>query len=144
MQTLRTLLLALALLAICGGVAAARADTAIDVIVNANNPLRTLNAADVRHLFMHDIASFPDGSTAHPYDNQPEEEVFYRQIAARSALQMRAYWARVVFTSSGSPPPQLHDDAAAIAKAAQDRAAITYVSDKTPLPHNVKLVLVIP
>ena len=140
----RTPLLVPALLVLLGHIAAARADAGIDVIVNANNPVRTLSAADVRHLFMHDIASFPDGSDAQPYDNQPVQMLFYSKIAARSPLQMRAYWARIVFTSSGSPPLQLHNDAEAIATVEKSRSAITYVSDSTPLPRDVKLVLVIP
>ncbi len=117
---------------------------ALSVIIHASNPLLVLNAADVRHLFLHDIASFPDGRAAHPYDNVSLREYFYANVANKSALQMRAYWARIVFTSAGSPPPSLADDAAVISQIEHDHNAIGYVRDSSDLPRDIRVVLVIP
>ncbi len=65
---------------------------------------------------------------------------FYKQVTDREASQIKAVWARVVFTGKGQAPLML-PDAEAIKKAvATDPKAIGYI-DKTQADASVKVLM---
>lgn len=75
------------------------------VVMSANAPVERLSGAEVRQLFTGVTRSVSE-HTFTPLD-QPRgsavREAFYRRLAGRSPEQMKAWWARMIFTGKGHP-----------------------------------------
>jgi hypothetical protein len=86
---------------------------------------RACARAAVARIFLGKPETAPDGTAV--------REEFYRQLTGNTPAQVRAYWARLIFTYSGHPPRQL--DAAGRAKLLGDNPrAIGYVDRAAGLP----------
>ncbi|MGH8174699.1 MAG: hypothetical protein ACREV5_00375 [Steroidobacter sp.] len=122
---------------------AAAANAEIVVIVNPKNPAANMTAEQVAALYLGAATSYPDGGAAALAD-QPESAGirgdFYQKATGRSAAQVKATWARIVFTGKGAPPKELKSDADVKAFVAGDAKAIGYV-DSSAVDGSVKAVL---
>lgn len=122
------------------GVTSARAD--VVAVVSAKSQVMMLTKNEVLDIFLGRRARFPDGSSALPVDqtegSAPREQ-FYGKLAAMSAAQLKAYWAKVIFTGRGQPPQTVSDDASAKALLAGNPNAIVYI-DSTHVDANVRVV----
>lgn len=118
------------LLSICG---VAQAD--IVVISGLNSD--ALNKDQLTNLYLgrtfdRKLIDLPEGS--------PLREQFYKKAVDRESAQIKAVWARVVFTGKGQAPLML-PDADAIKKAvATDPKAIGYI-DKSQVDGTVKVLV---
>lgn len=82
----------------------------IVVIVNKANPATQLSAEQLEKIFLGKLNSFPDGSAAIPLDlpKGPIRDAFYARITGgKNSNQIKAYWARIVFSSAGQPPREV-------------------------------------
>jgi ABC-type phosphate transport system substrate-binding protein len=123
--------------------AAASAQAEIVVIVNPKNPAASMTAEQVSALYLGSATTFPEGGAATLAD-QPEAAGirgdFYQKATGRSAAQVKATWARIVFTGKGAPPKELKSDADVKAFVANDPKAIGYVNSSA-VDGSVKAVL---
>jgi ABC-type phosphate transport system substrate-binding protein len=123
--------------------AAASAQAEIVVIVNPKNPAASMTAEQVSALYLGSATTFPEGGAAALAD-QPEAAGirgdFYQKATGRSAAQVKATWARIVFTGKGAPPKELKTDAEVKAFVASDPKAIGYVN-ASAVDGSVKAVL---
>ncbi|WP_231591755.1 hypothetical protein [Cellvibrio sp. pealriver] len=113
------------------------------VIVNAHNPVATLEKKQIVDLFMGRVSVFPNKQPAQTLDlkaGTPLRAGFYKYLTGKNEAQVDAYWATLVFAGRMSPPRQVADEKALIQEVAAEPAAIAYVS-KQPLPANVKVVM---
>ncbi|OUS12497.1 hypothetical protein A9Q89_06335 [Gammaproteobacteria bacterium 53_120_T64] len=105
-------LLRLALLATCLAVANVQAE--VVVVVAANSPVSSISRSDVAKIFLGKSRRFADGSRAIPL-NQSESntarEIFYRQVSGKSPAQVKAHWAKLIFTGRGQPPKEASNSA---------------------------------
>jgi hypothetical protein len=69
-----------------------------------------------------------------------ERDTFYQKATARDAAQIKAVWARLLFTGRGQPPKELPDEAAIKKAVAGDPKAVGYI-DKANVDSTVKVVL---
>lgn len=134
--------LLLALLVVLAPLAAS-AHAEVVVIVSAKSPVKSLTAEQTTRIFLGKVVSFPDGSAAVPID-QPEgslvREEFYSKVVRKSASQLTAYWAKIIF-SGDSHPPMLLEDSIAVRKAvASNPNAIGYI-DRRNVNRSVRVVL---
>ena len=121
---------------------AANADVA--VIVNARNPLGSMNSKQVQDIFLGRTRSFANDRIALPIDqSSPLRAEFYRRLTGRSLEQINAYWARILFTGQASPPLQVPDDAAMLKTIRDNEGAIGYI-DKSHLDDSVRVLLILP
>jgi ABC-type phosphate transport system substrate-binding protein len=115
----------------------------IVVVVNPKNPAASMTAEQVSALYLGSASTFPDGGAAALAD-QPEAAgirgAFYQKATGRSAAQVKATWARIVFTGKGAPPKELKSDADVKAFVASDPKAIGYI-DSSAVDGSVKPVL---
>lgn len=77
------------------------------VVVNANNPSPVLTKEEVVRIFLGRYRQFPTGQGAEPYDqgpDSPERSLFYERLVGKTAAQINAYWARLIFTGRTRPP----------------------------------------
>jgi ABC-type phosphate transport system substrate-binding protein len=82
--------------------------------------------------FEYKLVDLPEGS--------PTRDQFYKKLADRDQSQIKAMWARVIFTGKGQAP-QVANDAAAVKKAlTADPKAIAYI-DKSAVDSSVKVLL---
>jgi len=133
---MKTFLLMIALM--CSGLAQAE----ILVIVNAQNPVITLEKKQVMDLFMGRVSAFPNGQSAETLDlktGMPLRARFYKTLTGKNEAQVDAYWATLIFAGRMSPPKQLADEQTLIAEVAANTEAIAYVT-RQALPKNVKIV----
>ncbi|MBL4782945.1 MAG: phosphate ABC transporter substrate-binding protein [Porticoccaceae bacterium] len=101
----------LTLLAICFAVANVQAEMV--VVVAADSSVSSLTRNEVAKIFLGKTRRFPDGSRAIPL-NQSEgnaiRKAFYRQVSGKSAAQVKAHWAKLIFTGRGQPPKETSND----------------------------------
>jgi hypothetical protein len=73
-------------------------------------------------------------------EGSPLREQFYKKLTKRDLSQVKAVWARIVFTGKGLTPAA-HADAAAVKRAViADPKAVGYI-DKASVDGSVKVVL---
>ena len=111
------------------GLAAARADDVVTV-VSARSSIVSLNARHVADIFLGKTSRFPDGTLAVPVDQQedsPAREKFYAQLTGKSPAQVKAHWAKIIFTGRGQPPRQASTSTEAKRLVAENPNAIGYI-----------------
>lgn len=122
---------------------AARSDIAVIVHPNASVGAVTLQeAADV---FLGKTREMRDGTMLIPLDQKKSPSVrteFYLSAAKKTEAQLRAYWARQVFTGQGEPPRSVADDSEVKQLVSQNPNMIGYI-DADKVDETVKTVLLI-
>lgn len=125
---------------------AANAAAEMVVIVSEKNPNSTITAGNAEKIFLGKIKLFPDGSSAIPLDlpNRTEEkDYFYAKAIRKNSAQLKAYWAKVVFTGGGAPPKSVDSQDEMVKLVAQNPNTIGYV-EKSKIDPSVKVVLQVP
>jgi ABC-type phosphate transport system substrate-binding protein len=115
------------------------------IIVNPRNATATLTTEQVSQLFLGKSASFPGGAAATALnlaEGAPLRDEFYSKVTDKNPGQVKAYWAKQMFSGKGSPPRELASAAEVKKAVASDPGAIGYV-DKSLLDATVKGVLTI-
>jgi ABC-type phosphate transport system substrate-binding protein len=133
----------LAVIALALGLASTRVDADVVAVVGANSPISSLSRAEVMDIFLGRRTRFPDGSAALPIDQSEgsaARDEFYNTFAAMSAAQIKAFWAKIIFTGRGQPPKAVANGEEAKKLVAANLNAITYI-DRTKLDSSVRVVL---
>ncbi len=102
------------------------------VVVNAENPLSSLSSRQLIDLYMGRYNSYPNGESANTTDlpeKSKEREYFYRMLVGKSAAQINAYWARLLFTGKSEPPQTVRSSADVIALVKDNKNAIAYINE---------------
>ena len=142
MNTRTLLMLGWWILALLGGVPAARADVAI--IVNRDNAL-TLDATWIANLYLGRSQDYPGGEHAvildHPRES-PLRERFFNRLNGMSLNQVNTYWARLMFSGRVLPPVALPDCREVLRHVSDNPRAIGYV-DAAAVTAEVRVVLLL-
>jgi ABC-type phosphate transport system substrate-binding protein len=120
---------------------AARAE--LVVIVSSKNPLKAISAEQVANLFLGKAAEFPGGARAVPLDQSegsPLRDAFYQKTSGMAPVQMKTYWARMLFTGRGQPPVE-SGDSGAIRRLVADNPDLVGYIDRSALDSSVHAVL---
>ena len=102
-------------------------------VVSAKSPVTALNPEQVADIFLGRSTRFPDGTQALPVDQVEESEVrerFYALFAGKSPAQVKAHWAKIIFTGRGQPPRQVSSSAEAKKLIAENPNAIGYIEQR--------------
>jgi ABC-type phosphate transport system substrate-binding protein len=116
------------------------------IIVSSKNPATSLTREQVAQIFLGKNTSFPGGGTAMPLDlteGAALRDEFYAKVGEKSAGQVKAYWAKQMFSGKGTPPREIQGAAEMKKAVAADATAIGYV-DRATLDSTVKAVLTVP
>lgn len=123
------------------GTASAWAD--VVVVVSARSQVARLSPDHVAKIFLGKINTYPGGGNAVPLD-QPEgsgaRDEFYLKVTHKSAAQLTAYWAKVIFTGDGYPPRLLDGNSAVRRAVAGNPNAIGYI-EKSVVDSSVRVIL---
>jgi ABC-type phosphate transport system substrate-binding protein len=127
------------------GFAALSAQAELVVIVNPKNPAASMSAEQVSQVFLGRSTSFPGGGTATPVDQKEGaalRDEFYTKVADKNPGQVKAFWAKQMFSGKGQPPKEMASSADVKKAVAADPSAIGYI-EKGALDGTVKSVLAI-
>jgi ABC-type phosphate transport system substrate-binding protein len=136
-----------ALLAIVLGVfSTLAASEEVVVIVNPANTTSAMTVDQVTQIYLGKTTSLPTGGNASAVDLAEGSTVrddFYLKVAARSGAQVKAVWARLMFSGKNTPPRVLVTSAEVKKYVAANANGIGYI-EKSAADASVRIVLSIP
>lgn len=143
MKTKHLFIAACALLQL--GFAAFAAAEPIAIIVSSKNANSSLNNDQAEKIFLGKVEAFPDGATAVPLDlpKGTLREEFYLKVTGKNPSQVKAYWAKQVFTGSGQPPKEIESSADVVDLVAKNPNLVGYV-EKSKVNASVKVLYSLP
>jgi hypothetical protein len=124
------------------GFSAVSAD--VVAVVSAKSSLTTLSKNQLMDIFFGKRTSFPDGSPAVPIDQTEGSAVrdeFYSSIAGMSPAQVKAFWAKIIFTGRGQPPKTVATSLEAKKLLIANPNTISYI-DQSLVDSSVRVVIV--
>lgn len=128
------------LLAIVGNDAVAQVVT----VVSRLNPATTITRREVANIFLGKSNRFPNGNPAVPVDQSessaPRTE-FYRTIGDMQPAELKAHWAKMIFTGRGQPPMTVDGDEQVKKTLASRPEGIGYI-DRAAVDDRVKVLAV--
>ena len=110
------------------------ATAGVAVIGNSGLSIDSIDATQAADIFLGKMAKWPDGTPLTVIEHKegdPVKEEFYDKVVGKTPSQLKAYWAKLVFTGEGVPPKEYSGDQAVIQRVSGTPGAIGYVSDKS-------------
>lgn len=103
-----------------------------DVVVIANPSIKIsgLDATTVKRLFLGKDSNLADGTAvelADQTEGDTTREKFYADVIGKNPIQLKAYWAKRVFSGKGMPPVVIGDDRDVVQWVSKTNNAIGYV-----------------
>ncbi len=114
----------------------------ICVVVSAKSTIAALDEQQVRDIFLGKLLEYPEGSKIIPIeqmDGSAQKEQFHALVTKKSEHQLRAYWAKLVFSGKGIPPKEV-PDANAVKKLLTESPNIVGYINKDQIDASVKVV----
>jgi len=124
------------------GFSAVSAD--VVAVVSSKSPITTLSKSQLMDIFLGKRTSFPDGRSVVPIDQTEGSAVrdeFYSRIAGMSPAQVKAFWAKIIFTGRGQPPKTVATSLEAKKLLDANPNTISYI-DQSLVDSSVRVVLV--
>jgi len=119
------------------------ASAGVAVIGNPDLSVNSITAAQAADIFLGKMTKLADGTAVtviEHKDGDPVKDEFYDKVVGKNASQLKAYWAKLVFTGEGVPPKGYAGDKAVLQRVASTPGAIGYVSDGS-VDKSVKVLL---
>lgn len=107
------------------------------VIVNPKHPAASMTADQVANIYLGKDTSLAPVDLPESAGQRGE---FYTKVAGKDSAQVKAIWARLVFTGKTQPPKEVGSSADAVKQVAGNDKGIAYV-DKSAVDGSVKAVL---
>ncbi|MDC8770355.1 type 2 periplasmic-binding domain-containing protein [Roseateles albus] len=100
----------------------------VAVIVHPSNAA-TIDEEQITKIFLGQTKTFSGGAEATPVDikDSPVREEFGNKVLKKNPSQLKALWARQIFTGGAKPPRELASDEEVIKFVASTPGAIGYV-----------------
>jgi ABC-type phosphate transport system substrate-binding protein len=118
------------LLATAARPARSAAPVEIAVVVNAENPLTTLSAEDVRAYYMKRKSSWPNGEKIRPVDVEADNAarvLFVTQVLKTTPSDLERHWLEIKYRAAESPPKRMSDDEGVIKYISAFKGGIGFV-----------------
>lgn len=113
------------------------------VVVSAKSGATALSADQVSDIFLGKANALPGAGQAVPIDQSDTSgvrEEFYQKATSKNPAQVKAYWAKQIFSGKGQPPKEVGDSAAVKTLLASNPNMIGYI-DKAAVDASVKVLL---
>jgi ABC-type phosphate transport system substrate-binding protein len=135
-----------ALLGLALNLAVGAAFADVVAVVSAKSAVTNLTKEQLTDIFLGKVSSFPNGAQAVPIDQREgsvARDEFYAKFAGKSAAQIKAFWAKIIFTGRGQPPKEVADGLAMKKRISENPSAIGYI-DQNMVDGSVRVVLEAP
>lgn len=113
------------------------------VVVTAVSNNEQLKLEDVARIFLGKVTRYPSGETVEPLNMDPSDPSFAqfaRVVLNKSTAQLKAYWAKRIFTGKGKPPRNIASTEELRALVASDKRYLSYL-DRNDIDHTVRWVI---
>ena len=113
------------------------------VVITSNDNMESLNIDDVARIFLGKVNKFPSGAEVIPLDIDPMHPSFARfarEVLKKNPSQLRAYWAKRIFTGRGKPPQIIQTSAALRDLVSSDKRYLSYL-DKSVADDTVRWII---
>ena len=108
------------------------ATAGVAVIGNPELSISSITSSQAADIFLGKMTKLPDGTpltVIEHKDGDAVKEEFYDKVVGKSASQLKAYWAKLVFTGEGVPPKEYAGDKAVLQRVSNTPGAVGYVND---------------
>jgi len=108
------------------------AQAGIVVIGNPGLSASSLSAEEIRDFYLAKTTSLSDGTRVKVVDQEegsPARNAFYSTVIKKDKTQLKAYWAKQIFTGKATPPDVMAGDKEVKAWVAGTKGGIGYVDD---------------
>jgi ABC-type phosphate transport system substrate-binding protein len=112
----------------------------IVVVVNPKNPATRMFSEQASQFFLGKSTMFVPLDQA---EKSPIRAEFYQKISGKDISQVKAAWAKIVFTGKGVAPAEMHSTAEVKKAIVADINAIGYI-EKSAVDDSVKVILTLP
>lgn len=119
-------------------ISGAAANAELVVIVNAKNGASSMTAEQVANVYLGKDSAFAPADLP----ESAARSEFYSKVAGKDSAQVKAIWARLVFTGKTQPPKEFGSSAEAVKFVGSNEKAIAYV-EKSAIDGSVKPVLTV-
>ncbi len=112
------------------------------VITNKATKTDSLDAGQVRSIFLQKTKRFPDGSVAIVADQSSKSPVrreFNKKVLKKSSKKLKRYWSKLVFSGKGVQPKVIGDDSAMKEWVSKTPNSLGYISEES-LDDSVKVL----
>lgn len=113
------------------------------VVITAADNTEQLNMEDVARIFLGKVTRYPSGEAVEPLNmdaSDPSFAEFARIVLKKSPSQLKAYWAKRIFTGKGKPPRSISSTEELRALVASNKRYLSYI-DKHNVDHTVRWVI---
>ena len=115
------------------------------VIVTSADNVEDLQLEDVARIFLGKVTRYPSGEVVEPLNLDPDDPSyaeFARKVLNKTPAQLKAYWAKRIFTGKGKPPRTITSSEELRALVSSDKRYLSYL-DKNNVDHTVRWVIVL-
>lgn len=115
------------------------------IIVTAKDNVEELRLEDVSRIFLGKVTRFPSGEEVVPLDLDPADPSyaeFANEVLNKTPAQLKAYWAKRIFTGKGRPPRAIDTSEELLELVASDKRYLSYL-DRNNVDHTVRWVIVL-
>ena len=123
------------------------AESMLYIITNEKNPIQSLSKHEIRHIFLGEIKSYPNGKPVSPIflvKGSISRKVFMRELIRKNERRWRSHWARLLFTGKGMPPVELENTDDVMNMVSQQQYAIGYFVGELKGNAGIKVLMEIP
>ena len=124
----------------------ASANAGVAVIGNPKDGIAALTEKQVKDIYLGKSGRLPGGPAVKIVDLGDDSAVkveFYNKVIGKNLSQIKAHWAKQVFTGKGTSPASLEDDNAVKKWVTAKPGRIGYISDIS-VDDTVKVLLQVP
>ena len=117
------------------------------VIVNAANPVASMQKTEVAKLFLKKTTAWESGQAVSPVElpaAAKAREAFAHSVLNKSIAQVKSYWQQQIFSGRDVPPPEKQTENDVVAFVRSNPGAIGYVSKGMDIGRGVKALSVAP
>ncbi len=125
--------------------AAVTANADIVVVASKKSPVDSLDKKTIKKLWLGKARKAPGVGKVTILD-QPEGSAirrkFYRHVTNKNSSQVKAYWAKIIFTGKAFPPKAVSSDSEALELVRASDNTIAYI-DSSAVDNTVKILFTI-
>ena len=113
------------------------------VVIGHKDNANAVDKAFLAKAFTGETRSWPDGGAIAALDqgdDNPTRAAFYTAVVGRSAAQVKAAWAQLVFSGKATPPKVIDGDAEVKKAVAANKLAVGYIKPSS-VDDSVKVLL---
>jgi len=131
--------------ALLGTTMSSLAEADISIIANKATPIDNLEQKAAKKLWLGKSHKLPGVGKVKVIDQSGSsaiKEEFYEKLAKKSPDQLKAYWAKIIFTGKAVPPKAFSSDKKVLDTVSKNKNTLGYVDSKS-VTDDVKVLMTI-